>query len=148
MFNKLLSNVAVNPSALNQFAFYSKRLRKEQSIRRLGLFFIISSMIVQIFASIIPAEKSLAYSDNHIINGIKTRQDIIKAWDRSGSDVSSIYSKFGVTRQDIMNLPEQPNATIRSTANNNYWSIGRNSLTGYRNVENQYKNQEIALSTS
>lgn len=147
MFSKLLSNIAVHPSALNTFVFYSKRLRREQSIRRLGLVFIVLSLFVQIFAAMIPAEKSLAYSDNHIINGIQTKSDILQAYDRSGSDIQKIYSKFGVTRQDIVNLPSKPNATIKSTASNNYWSIGRNSLSGYSNIDKQYKSQEIAVKT-
>lgn len=147
MFNKLVSGIAFNPSMINQLVFYGQRLKKEQSIRRLGLFFIILSMFVQLFAAMVPAEKSLAYSDNHIINGIKTKQDILRAWDRPGSDVPEIYHKFGLTRQDIANLPTKPNATIRSSSSNNYWSIGRNSLSGYSNIKQQYKSKEIALKT-
>lgn len=147
MFHKLLSNIAYHPSALNQFAFYSKRLKQEKSIRRLGLVFIILSMFVQIVAAMVPAEKSLAYSDNHIINGLKTKNDILREWDRRGSDIPAIYTKFGVTRQDIANLPMQPNATIKSTSNNNYWTIGRNSLSGYSNIQQTYKSQEVSLRT-
>lgn len=139
--------MSVNPSSLNSFVFYSKRLRREESIRRLGLIFIVLGLFVQLFAAMIPAEKSLAYSDNHILNGIKTKSDILQAYDRNGSDIKEIYSRFGVTRQDIVNLTAKPNATIKSTANNNYWSIGRNSLSGYNNIERQYKSQEFSVKT-
>lgn len=144
MINKLLSNISFNPSLVEQIGFYTKRLRREESVRRLGLIMIILSMLVQVFAVNFPAEKSLAYSDNHIINGVKTRGDILRAWDAPRSDVAEIYGKFGVTRQDIANLPNKPNSTVRSNAEN-FWSIGRNSLTGYSNISSGYKDKEIAL---
>lgn len=108
---------------------------------------IALSLVVQVAAATFPAEKSLAYSDNHIINGVKNKSDILRAWDNPRSDVSRIYGKFGVTRKDIANLPNKPNATIRSTGNN-FWSIGRNSLSGYSNINKNYKDQEIAMNAS
>jgi plastocyanin len=144
MINKLFSNLSFNPSMVEQLSFYSRRLKKEESVRRLGLILLAMSMLVQAFAANFPAEKSLASSDNHIINGIKSRDDILRAWDNSSSDVAKIYSKFGVTRQDIARLPSRPNDTIRSNANN-YWSIGRHSLSGYSNISGNYKDMEIAV---
>jgi len=107
---------------------------------------IALSLIVQIFAMNVPAEKSLASSDNDILSGIRTKQDILNAWDRPGSDISKIYSKFGVKRSDIKNLSRKPDVTLRSNGNN-YWSIGRNSLTGYSNIGGSYKKQEISVNT-
>lgn len=144
MINKLLSNISFNPSLVEQIGFYSKRLHREESVRRAGLVMIILSMLVQVFAVNFPAEKSLAYSDNHIVNGVKTKSDILRAWDAPRSDVAEIYGKFGVTRQDIASLPAKPNASVRSNAEN-FWSIGRNSLTGYSNISSGYKDKEIAL---
>src|SRR5687768_14776392 len=122
MVNKLLANLPFNPSLIGQISFYSHRLHSETSIRRLGVGMIVFAMMVQIFAAIIPPEKSLAASDNHIINGLKTRDDILRAWDRAGSDIPAIYGKFGVTRADIARLPQKPNAKITSTKAD-YWSI-------------------------
>jgi uncharacterized repeat protein (TIGR01451 family) len=144
MFDKILSNLPYNPSMIEQASFYSRRLKQEQSVRRLGVIMIVLSMFVQIFAGALPPEKSLAYSDNHIQNGVKTRRDLLQAWDNPRSDVAAIYKKFGVSRKDIADLPFRPNDTIRSNARN-FWSIGRNSLSGYSDINQQYKRNEIAL---
>lgn len=144
MINKLFANISFNPSLVEQIGFYGRRLKREESIRRLGLVMIVLSMVVQVFAINFSAERSLAYSDNHIINGVRTKGDILRAWDAPRSDVAAIYGKFGVSRKDIADLPNKPNATIRSNAQN-FWSIGRNSLTGYNNISSGYKEKEIAL---
>lgn len=146
MVNKVLANLPFSSSSAEQLNFYIKRLRQEESVRKLGVLMLVMSMLVQLFAINVPAEKSLAYSDNDILSGIRTKQDILKAWDQPGSDISKIYGKFGVKREDIKNLSNRPNDTIRSNANN-YWSIGRNSLSGYSNVSNSDRNKEIAIKT-
>ncbi|MBI5357428.1 hypothetical protein HZB74_01115 [Candidatus Saccharibacteria bacterium] len=83
-------------------------------------------------------------SSNNIINGVSTRSDILKAWDRAGSDIPAIYGKFGVTRADIAALPSRPNVTITSNQHD-FWSIGRNSLSGYSGISEGYKDSEVRL---
>ncbi len=144
-FNKLISNLPFNPSLVGQVAFYAKRAHQEATLRRLGFAFIALAMFLQMFAVIVPPERSMAASNDHIINGLKTRTDILKAWDQPGSDIPYIYGKFGLTRQDISNLPEKPNAVLRSNAGPDYWTTGRNSLSGYSTVNYLYKLSEVAL---
>lgn len=145
MFKKLVTNLPFNPSLFNQLAFYAGRMKKEASIRRLGFLFIALAMFIQLIAVMSPPEKSLAYSDDYIINGLTTRDTILKEWDRAGSDVSKIYGKFGVTRADIAKLPQYPNATIRSNDGTDWWTTGRNSITGYTNIQQKYKNTEVTI---
>lgn len=147
MFNKLVSNLPFNPSLIAQVGFYTQRLKKESSIRRLGFLFIVAAMLVQMFAVIAPPEKSLAASSNHIINGLQTRTDIENAWNANGSDIPAIYGKFGLELSDIQALPMKPNVTIVSTSAD-WWTIGRNSLSGYSNVAQKYKNSELPIQYS
>lgn len=144
MFRKLVSNLPFSPGLINQVGFYADRLRQERSIRRMGFVFIALTMVVQILAVAVPPERSLASSSNHIINGIKTRNDILSAWDQTGSDIPKIYGAFGVTRADIEKLPNNPNSTVKSTGAD-YWSIGRNSLSGYSGVAQKYKNSQLTV---
>ncbi len=144
MFKKLVANLPFNPSLITQVGFYADRLKKEKSIRRLSFVFISLAMFIQMFAVIAPPERSLAASSNHIQNGIRTRQDILNGWDFYGSDLAAIYEQFGITRADIAALPLHPNETIRST-DKDYWSIGRNSLTGYSNVHPLYKISQVKI---
>jgi hypothetical protein len=147
MFRKLISNLPFNPSLVSQVSFYAKRVNEEATVRRAGFALIALAMFIQMFAIVAPPEKSLAASDNHIINGLKTRSDILAAWDRAGSDIPSIYGKFGLTRTDIEKLPMNPNTTLKSNSGEDWWTIGRNSLSNYANVNYLYKLSEVALNT-
>jgi hypothetical protein len=145
MFKKLVANLPFNPSLISQVTFYTERLQRERAIRSVGFMFIIMTMFVQMFAVVSPPAKSLESSSNHIINGVQTRDDILRAWDDPSTDVAKIYGLFGATRNDIQSLPVSPNTTLFSGDGNNYWTIGRNSLFAYENVEQQYKDSQITI---
>lgn len=147
MFKRLVSNLPYNPSLISQVTFYSKRIKQERFIRRLGFIAIAITMTFQALVVISPPERSLAASSNHIINGLRTRDDILNAWDQPGSDIPAIYESVGLTRADIEALPRTPNVTLKST-DNDYWSIGRNSLQGYSGVDEQFKNSQISIQYS
>lgn len=146
MFRKLVSNLPFNPSLMSQVSFYAKRVKEEDSVRRMGFGLIALAMFIQMFAVMAPPEKSLAASANHIINGLRTKTDILNAWDRPGSDIPAIYGKFGLTRADIEGLPMNPNTTLRSTGTGpDYWTIGRTSITTRTDINYLYRLSEVAL---
>ena len=126
MFTKLLTNVSINPSLMNQFSFYANRLKKEQSIRKLGLFFIVMSMLVQLVASMFPAERSLAASINNdiITGGVTSKADLVNKCN-ANTQIQAIYAKFGVSCAEIAATTTQL-TTINSSGN--YWSMGRTPL--------------------
>lgn len=102
MFNKIVSNLAYSPSGITQLSFYAKRLKQEESVRRLGLILIVFSMCVQIFAAMVPPEKSLAASKNDVIyGGVKTIGDLRANYNKH-ADVRALYNRFGLT-DDLMN---------------------------------------------
>ncbi len=148
MFSQLVSNLPFSPSLVHQVSFYAKRMHEESSIRRAGFLLIALAMFIQMFAIVAPPEKSLAASDNHIMNGITTRDSIVNAWNANGSDIPAIYGAFGVTLADIKKLPQQPNATIHSGDGTDWWTIGRNSLSSYARVGQNFKNAEVAVKIS
>ncbi|NDG28961.1 hypothetical protein EB118_02530 [bacterium] len=144
MFRRLVSNLPFNPSLLQQVSFYAKRVHQESTLRRTGFGLIALAMFIQMFAIIAPPEKSLAFSDNHIINGLTNKSGILSAWDTPSTDVAAIYGKFGLTRADIEALPNSPNTKIVSDKND-WWTTGRNSLANYSNVANTFKKSEVKL---
>jgi hypothetical protein len=149
MFRKLISNLPFNPSLLDTVSFYSKRIRAEESLRRTGFGFVALAMFIQIFAVVAPPERSLAFSNDYIINGLQTRDDILRAWDGQTGDthVAAIYSRFGLTREDIAALPLYPNVTINS-GQADYWTIGRTSLSAVSksgSINQQYKDSEVPV---
>lgn len=97
MFKKLLSNLPFNPSLVKQLSFYTKRMRREASIRRLSTVFIILAMFVQFAAVISPAQPSLAASSNDIIyGGITSKQDAVNRCN-SNAEIRAIYAYYGVS---------------------------------------------------
>jgi uncharacterized repeat protein (TIGR01451 family) len=69
MFEKLLSSLPFKPSLIHQMSFYSKRMREEQSVRRIGLVFVVLAFLIQFFAFISPPQATLADSPNDLVNG-------------------------------------------------------------------------------
>jgi hypothetical protein len=148
MFRKLISNLPFTPSLVGQVSFYAKRMHQESTIRRAGFLLVALAMFIQMFAIIAPPEKSLAASDNNLINGIVNRDSIVNAWNADPNDIPLIYGKFGLTLADIQKLPQDPNVSITTNGGPDYWSVGRNSLSNYSNIDQQYKDSEVALQAS
>ncbi len=145
MFKRLVSNLPFSPSLIDQIGFYADRLKRERTIRRLSFVFIALTLAVQSLAVFSPPERSLAASSNSIVSGgVSTRQSIIDAWNNDPT-VPKIYQKFGVTLDDIKALPDKPNTKVRSNDGNDWWSVGRNSLTNYTNISDVYKNSQVAI---
>ncbi len=97
MFKKLLSNLAFNPSLINQVAFYGKRLKAESSVRRIGVAFLVLGLGVQIFAAAVPSEPTLAASNNDIIyGGVSSKADAVAKCNSGERGFKSILDHFGV----------------------------------------------------
>lgn len=129
MFRKLISNLPFSPSLIHQLSFYSKRLRKEQATRKIGLIFTALALVAQSVTFIAPAQSTLAASANDIVynGGGKTKAGIIRAYqdnrDQLGRrDIQKIFNHYGI---NSTNLNSSRIVTIKSTAANNYWSTGR-----------------------
>lgn len=135
MFRKIISNLPFSPSLISQVSFYSKRLKKEEISRRVGLIFAVFMVLVQAVTYLAPAKPTLAASNNDIIfggNG-KNKSGIIEAYfknmsnpsSKSGGsrDIQAIFNHYGIYAQQ---LHAAKAVSIYSSAVNNYWSIGRN----------------------
>lgn len=132
MFRKLVSNLPFSPSLINQVGFYSRRLKKEDITRRIGLIFTALALVVQTLSFLAPAKATLAASLNDIIYGGGTRSTIKAAVEKNCDsknrcDLKAIFGAYGITPANIANAKE---VNIVSSAANNYWSIGR-SPRGY-----------------
>lgn len=101
MFKKLVSSLPYSPSTIDQVNFYAKRLKKEESIRKLGLFFVVLSMVIQMIAVNFPAERSLAASNNDVINGGVNTIGELKAKYNAHADVKALYNRFGINSSDL-----------------------------------------------
>ncbi len=58
MFRKIVSNLPFSPALVGQLGLYSKELNKEERIRRLGLFFLVLALIIQLIVILQPSESA------------------------------------------------------------------------------------------
>ncbi len=124
MFNRLIANLPFNPSLINQVGFYSKRLRKEASIRRLGFAFMALTFLVQLFAVMAPPEASFAKPPNDVIpNGFSTQGEAVNHCNRNDYNFKQIVGHFGIDCEDIY-FGSVETISVRAH-NGNLYSMGR-----------------------
>ena len=143
MFRKIVSNLAFSPALVGQLGFYAKRLRKEESTRRIGLIFTALALVVQSFAVFSPPESANAASGNNVIyGGVRDKADLLGMYDRNSDsaghkDLQQIYSYFGISRQDIVNgsitsfNSRDMNLSIQSAGRSTYsWQRSAHAIPG------------------
>jgi hypothetical protein len=101
MHRQIISNLAFSPTTMSQVSFYAKRLKQEESVRRLGLVLVVFSMLIQIFAAAIPTEKSVSASSNDVIGGGVKNLEQFRQKYQSQADVRALYKRFGIELNDI-----------------------------------------------
>jgi hypothetical protein len=139
MHKQIISNLAFSPTTMSQVSFYAKRLKKEESIRRLGLVLVLFSMFIQIFAATVPPEKSVSASDNDVVRGgVKNIKQFKNAYD-SKADVRALYKRFGIepgditaakTREVSFNFPTQGAQGTKTVGRVNYTYTNDHKLKG------------------
>lgn len=124
MFKKLLSNLPFNPSLIGQVSFYTKRLHREEALRRFGFVFVALALIVQVFAVVSPPEPTLAESDNDILRGgFSSREQAVNHCRSNTRDFANILAYYKVSCDALAAASTQ---TVRSTDHNKQLhSMGR-----------------------
>ena len=102
MFKKIVSNLAFSPALVGQLGFYAKRLRKENTTRRLALVFVILALVVQSFAVLQPSTSANASSANDMVNGgIQSINGFLNAYDENTRNLKDIMNYVGIERSEI-----------------------------------------------
>lgn len=135
MFKKLVSNLPFQPMLLTQVSVHLRRMRREESLRRIGFGLVIIVVILQLFMIISPTKPSLATSTADIIYGAASRQDTEQAYrnnrDSFGhSDIQAIYNYYGIGIDQIDNATL---VTIKDNDGRSYINTSR-SPTPYANT--------------
>lgn len=107
MFKKIVSQLSFSPALVGQLGFYAKRLRKEQTTRRLGLVFVALALVVQslvVFQGPSPANASNA--NDFIPGGLglgssRSLNNFLGPYDRNDRHLKDIFNYFGITREEI-----------------------------------------------
>ena len=125
MFKKIVSQLSFSPALVGQLGFYARRLRKEQTTRRLGLIFVALALVVQSLVVFQAPEPANASNEGDMITGglgYGSESDInrfLGPYDRNERHLKDIMNYFGITRQEI--------ASTQSTR----YTVGDKIVWGY-----------------
>ncbi len=131
MFKKLISNLPFNPGLIGEVRFYAKRLRQEESIRRLGFIFTALAVLVNVIAVLAPARVSLATSPNDLVYGASSQEDVARALEsgidtKGRADIRQIFDYYGITLGDV----QSASATTVKSRERDYITTGRGNSPG------------------
>lgn len=107
MFRKIISNLSFSPALVGQLGFYAKRLRKEETTRRLGLIFVALALVVQALAVFQPPESANASNQNDFVPGglgygaSKSLNNFLVPYDANSNNIRDVMNYTGITRQEI-----------------------------------------------
>lgn len=103
MFRKIISNLPFSPALVGQLGFYAKRLRKEETTRRLGLIFVVLALIVQSIAVFQPPESANAANYNDMVpGGVGTSiNNFLRPYDANKNNLRDVMNYVGITRSEI-----------------------------------------------
>ncbi len=102
MCKKIVSNLPFSPAVVAQLGFYAKRLRRELTVRRLGLIFMTLTLVIQLFATLQPPQSANATSLNDMIaGGPSSVGSILSAYDSNSRNFKNIIDYIGITRSEL-----------------------------------------------
>ncbi len=107
MFRKIVSNLSFSTSLVGQLGFYARRLRKEETTRRLGLIFVALALVVQVLAVFQAPESANAASSNDFVYGglgvgpSLSINNFLRPYDSNTSHLKDIMNYMGITRNEI-----------------------------------------------
>lgn len=108
MFKKIVSQLSFSPALVGQLGFYARRLKKEQTTRRLGLVFVALALVVQSLVVFQPPEAANASSSNDFIpGGLGTGSKLsinnfLAPYDRNDRHLKDVFNNAGITRAEIV----------------------------------------------
>lgn len=125
MFEKIISNLPYNPSLIKDLGFYAGRMRREQSLRRLGLVFIVLAFMVQFFAVMSPPQPSVAASTNDMLNGgFSSVSELVSECNQNIESYQTIIGYYGLTCSDLSS--GQSVSLVSTSYSNQLFSMGWN----------------------
>lgn len=109
MFRKIVSHLSFSPALVGQLSFYAKRLRKEESTRKMGLIFVALALVVQSLVIFQPPESANASNSNDFVPGglglgsNRSLNNFIAPYDANSRNLKDVMTYLGITRSEIVN---------------------------------------------
>jgi len=141
MFKKIVSQLSFSPALVGQLGFYAKRLRKEQTTRRLGLVFVALALVVQSLVVFQAPEPANASSANDFIPGglgtgsALSINNFLAPYDRNERHLQDIMNNAGITRAEIAGMSF---STVTAGTSTSYGFENRAGSTPVTIVDGNY----------
>ena len=104
MFRKIISNLPFSPTLISELGFYAKRLRKEETTRRIGLILTALALVVQSFVAFSPPESANAANAGDLVyGGFKGRTDMLQACNNNTQGFRDLIHHADITCQILAN---------------------------------------------
>lgn len=131
MFKKIISNLSFSPALIWQLSSYSKKIRREKTLRKLSLVFMIMLIIVQLLTIFQAPESTNSSNPNDmILGGVGSSKDnILASYDSNSRNFKDILNYVGITKNDLSSIVR----TDIKTKEKLIW--GLSSLFGYNQGE-------------
>lgn len=131
MFRKLVSNLGFSPALVGQLAFYAKRLRKEESTRRLGLLFTVFALVIQSFVVFAPPTSANSSDSNDMCPGVTRDASGVKkiknCYDNNTRHFRDIMTYFGVSKSELWKALDGNGSWRYTTTYKNWYTFGHES---------------------
>ncbi len=103
MFRRIVSSLAFSPSLVGQLTVYAKILRREESTRRLGLIFIVLTIVVQSFAVFQPPESTNTSNQNDMVTGGigSSLNNFLVPYNSNTKHLQDVLNFIGITPDEI-----------------------------------------------
>ena len=108
MFKKIVSQLSFSPALVGQLSFYAKRLKREETTRRLGLVFVALALVVQSLVVFQAPEPANASNNNDMVLGglglgnDLNKQNFMVPYDYNVRNLQDIFTYAGITRDEIV----------------------------------------------
>jgi hypothetical protein len=133
MFRKLVSSLAFSPALVGQLGFYAKRLKKEETTRRLGLIFTALALVVQSFAVFQPPTAANASSNADFVRGgVTSVSDFLTTYDQNSRNIKDLFNSLGITREEIKD------AKLTTIGEEGHYNWSMTSLYSYAQGQRSY----------
>ncbi|MEO5948971.1 MAG: hypothetical protein ABIP74_01070 [Candidatus Saccharimonas sp.] len=130
MFRKLISNLGFSPALVGQLAFYAKRLKREETTRRLGLLFTVFALIIQAFVVFAPPTSANSADSNDMCPGITRDSNGVKkikaCYNNNTRHYQDIMTYFGISKSELWKALDN-GAWRYTTTYKNWYTFGHES---------------------
>lgn len=121
MFRKIVTESTYSPALAASLGEYIRRLRRDTIKRQVGFVFVLLSIVIQLFATLLPPESANAKNPEIFIDGgVRSVQEYLGYYDENAEGIKDLLNSLGITR---LNIETAIPTTLSSADDASLWLI-------------------------